>query len=78
MEGYHELNAEPVASSARVLRTLLRERLGFGGVLVTDWAEIKNLHAYHKAMLRARLRARAMARVRVRARVRVALTLGLG
>ena len=50
MEGYHELNAEPVASSARLLRGLLRERLGFGGVLVTDWAEIKNLHAYHKAI----------------------------
>ena len=58
MEGYHELNAEPVASSARLLRGLLRERLGFGGVLVTDWAEIKNLHAYHKA-------SRARARVRV-------------
>ena len=55
MEGYHELNAEPVASSARLLRGVLRDRLGFGGVLVTDWAEIKNLHAYHKAS-RARAR----------------------
>ena len=66
MEGYHELNAEPVAASERLLRGMLRDRLGFGGVLVTDWAEIKNLHAYHKV---SRLRVRVRARVRVRVRV---------
>ena len=48
MEGYHELNDVPVVASEALLQTLLRERLGFRGVLVTDWAEIKNLHAYHK------------------------------
>ena len=48
MEGYHELNDVPVVASQKLLRTLLRDTLGFRGVLVTDWAEIKNLHAYHK------------------------------
>ena len=47
MEGCHELNDVPVVAS-EALQTPLRERLGFRGVLVTDWAEIKNLHAYHK------------------------------
>jgi len=48
MEAYHELNDEPVVSSSLLLKRLLRSQLGFEGVLVTDWAEIANLHAYHK------------------------------
>ena len=48
MESYGEVNGEPVASSGRLLKGLLRQRLGFTGMLVTDWAEIENLHRFHK------------------------------
>ena len=48
MEAYHELNGEPVVSSHSLLQSLLRDELGFRGVLVTDWAEIVNLHGFHK------------------------------
>ena len=48
MEGYHEVNDVPVVASNKLLRKLLRDQLDFRGVLVTDWAEIKNLHVYHK------------------------------
>lgn len=47
MEAYHDLNDEPVVSSSLLLRTMLRTQLNFEGVLLTDWAEIRNLHSYH-------------------------------
>ena len=48
MESYGEINGEPLAASGRLLKGLLRQRLGFGGMLVTDWAEIENLHSFHR------------------------------
>eukprot|EP00002_Diphylleia_rotans_P002958 TRINITY_DN1195_c0_g1_i1.p1 TRINITY_DN1195_c0_g1~~TRINITY_DN1195_c0_g1_i1.p1 ORF type:complete len:770 (-),score=172.75 TRINITY_DN1195_c0_g1_i1:210-2519(-) len=48
MESYNEINGVPIASSKQYLQTLLREELGFTGLLVTDWAEIINLHEWHK------------------------------
>ncbi|KAJ2470102.1 hypothetical protein GGI02_003150, partial [Coemansia sp. RSA 2322] len=40
MESYGVVNGEPVVMSHYYLQTLLREQLGFNGMLVTDWAEI--------------------------------------
>ena len=48
MESYQDLNGEAVCGSKRYLQTLLREEMGFTGVLVTDWAEIQQLNKYHK------------------------------
>ena len=40
---YQEVNGEPVVGSAALLQGLLRERLGFEGLLVTDWHEVRPL-----------------------------------
>lgn len=48
MESYNELNGVPIAASRKYLRQLLRDELGFEGMLVTDWAEIINLHEFHR------------------------------
>ena len=48
MESYQEVNGEPVVGSAALLQGLLRERLGFEGLLVTDWHEVGNLHDFHR------------------------------
>ena len=48
MESYNSLNSVPVASSRRYLIDILRGRLGFLGMLVTDYAEIVNLEHHHR------------------------------
>lgn len=48
MESYNSLNSLPVASSRRYLIDILRGRLGFLGMLVTDYAEIANLEHHHR------------------------------
>ncbi|KAI9323595.1 glycoside hydrolase superfamily [Dichotomocladium elegans] len=48
MESYIDVNGEPVVASNKYLQKLLREELGFKGMLVTDWAEIANLYTTHK------------------------------
>lgn len=48
MESYIDINGEPVVSSSRYLRKLLRDDMGFNGMLVTDWQEIENLHTTHR------------------------------
>lgn len=48
MESYNEVNGVPAAASSKLLRTILREELGFAGMLVTDWAEILNLKDFHR------------------------------
>jgi len=47
MENYIELDGVPMASSSEHLTDLLRDELGFDGVLVTDYKEIENLHSWH-------------------------------
>ncbi|KAI8082506.1 glycoside hydrolase superfamily [Gilbertella persicaria] len=47
MESYIDVNGEPVVSSNKYLRKLLRDQMGFQGMLVTDWQEIENLHDKH-------------------------------
>jgi beta-glucosidase len=48
MEGYHEIGGIPVASSSMYLDDLIRDEMGFKGLLVTDYREILNLYEFHK------------------------------
>src|SRR5512138_2818594 len=48
MNSYPELDGEVVAASRRILTDLLRETLGFDGLLVSDYDAIKMIHEYHK------------------------------
>ncbi len=49
MNSYPELDGEVVAASRRVLTGLLRETLGFEGVLVSDYQAVEMIHTYHNA-----------------------------
>lgn len=42
-----EINGIPVHADPFILTTLLREELGFEGIAVTDWEDIKYLHSRH-------------------------------
>eukprot|EP00160_Parvularia_atlantis_P014335 Unigene349_Nuclearia_a/m.1214 Unigene349_Nuclearia_a/g.1214 ORF Unigene349_Nuclearia_a/g.1214 Unigene349_Nuclearia_a/m.1214 type:complete len:752 (-) Unigene349_Nuclearia_a:47-2302(-) len=48
MESYNDVNGEPVIASNKYLRKILRDELGFDGMLVTDWNEINDLVGFHK------------------------------
>ncbi|KAI9918996.1 hypothetical protein PsorP6_011419 [Peronosclerospora sorghi] len=48
MENYISINGDPVIRSSKLLNGLLRNDLQFDGVLLTDWAEIYNLHDWHR------------------------------
>src|SRR6056297_567374 len=43
-----EVNGIPVHASKELLTDLLREEMGFEGVIVTDWADIGKLYNFHK------------------------------
>lgn len=43
-----ELNGIPVHSSHALLTDLLRDELGFNGVVVTDWEDVSKLHQVHR------------------------------
>jgi beta-glucosidase len=43
-----DINGIPVHASKYVLDTLLRKELGFKGLVVTDWEDIKYLHTRHR------------------------------
>jgi beta-glucosidase len=47
MNSYPELDGEVVAASRYYLKTLLREKLGFEGLLVSDYEAIHMLYNYH-------------------------------
>ncbi|CAB9516028.1 Lysosomal beta glucosidase [Seminavis robusta] len=47
MESYTEVDGVPNVANPNTLRYLLRQQLGFDGVLVTDYAEIRNLDQFH-------------------------------
>ncbi|WP_211093193.1 glycoside hydrolase family 3 N-terminal domain-containing protein [Flammeovirga agarivorans] len=38
------INGIPVHANYKILTTLLKEELGFKGLVVTDWADIENIH----------------------------------
>jgi len=43
-----EINGIPVHADKNILTGLLREELGFTGLVVTDWEDIKYLHSRHR------------------------------
>ena len=43
-----EINGEPVHASHRILTELLKEELGFEGIIVTDWEDIAKLYSSHR------------------------------
>ena len=47
MNAYPELDGEVVAASRRILTDLLRDQLGFDGVVVSDYEAIIMLHNFH-------------------------------
>ncbi|HET9745914.1 MAG TPA: glycoside hydrolase family 3 N-terminal domain-containing protein, partial [Chitinophagaceae bacterium] len=42
-----EINGEPVHASKYLLTDVLRKELGFKGLIVTDWEDVKRLHDRH-------------------------------
>ena len=48
MNAYPELDGEVVAASRRILTDLLRETLGFEGLVVSDYHAINMIHEYHR------------------------------
>jgi beta-glucosidase len=42
-----EINGTPVHASKYLLTDILRKELGFEGLIVTDWEDIKRLHTWH-------------------------------
>ncbi len=49
MCSYPELDGEVVAASRRILTDLLRDTLGFDGLVVSDYHAINMIHEYHNA-----------------------------
>ncbi|MFP8490193.1 glycoside hydrolase family 3 N-terminal domain-containing protein [Gracilimonas sp. Q87] len=43
-----EVNGIPVHASKELLTDLLRKKMGFDGVILTDWADIQKLYDYHR------------------------------
>lgn len=43
-----QINGVPVHANPYLLKDVLREELGFKGVVVTDWKDIQHLHTYHR------------------------------
>jgi beta-glucosidase len=43
-----EINGEPVHASSRIVTRLLRDKLNFKGVVVTDWEDIIRLYRNHR------------------------------
>lgn len=49
MNSYPELDGEVVAASKNILTNLLREQLGFDGLVVSDYEAILMIHNFHNA-----------------------------
>ncbi|WP_307276753.1 glycoside hydrolase family 3 N-terminal domain-containing protein [Arthrobacter sp. W4I7] len=48
MPSYNSVSGEPVSASARLLKTVLREQMGFDGLLVSDYGAVGNLHTVQR------------------------------
>ena len=48
MNAYPELDGEVVAASRNILTGLLRDQLGFDGLVVSDYEAIAMIHTYHQ------------------------------
>jgi beta-glucosidase len=51
MESYTEYDGVPNMANRNSLETMLRQDLGFDGMLVTDYQEIENLIGFHKVAI---------------------------
>lgn len=61
MNAYPQLDGEVVAASRRILTNLLRDTLGFDGLVVSDYDAVLMIHNYHKsAATRREAAARAL------------------
>ena len=47
MECYNDVNGEPVVASKKYLKDLLRDEMGYEGMMVTDYGEINDLVTGH-------------------------------
>lgn len=48
MPSYNEIDGEPVHASQKYLRTVLRDELGFKGMIVSDYGGVEMLHSFHR------------------------------
>lgn len=48
MVGTHEVDGIPMHANGYLLRQVLRNELGFQGVVLSDWGDIQNLHQLHR------------------------------
>ncbi|CEG41446.1 RxLR-like protein [Plasmopara halstedii] len=48
MESYISINGIPVVANTKILQDLVRHDMRFDGMIVTDYAEIHNLHVWHR------------------------------
>jgi beta-glucosidase len=50
MNAYHEMDGVPVGGSVEILRGLLRDQIGFDGLIVSDYFAVDMLSSYHKVV----------------------------
>lgn len=48
MAAHNELNGIPCHGNKWLLKDLLKDELGFGGIVVSDWMDIERMHLYHR------------------------------
>lgn len=48
MPSYNEVDGEPLHASEKYLRNILRDELGFDGVIVSDYGGVEMLHNFHR------------------------------
>jgi beta-glucosidase len=48
MPSYNSVSGEPASASARLITTLLREQMGFDGLVVSDYGAVANLHTVQR------------------------------
>jgi beta-glucosidase len=48
MNAYNEIDGVPLGASSELLGDLLRRRIGFDGVVVSDYFTVATLHQYHR------------------------------
>jgi beta-glucosidase len=48
MPSYNSVAGEPVSASVRLLKSLLREEMGFDGLVVSDYGAVGNLHTVQR------------------------------
>ena len=48
MPSYNEVDGVPVHSSKRWMKDVLREELGFDGMIITDYGASNMLHGFHR------------------------------